>query len=162
MVKDIPTIKQNAEESDTIKKSYNIYSQKELNELAPNIKFDEIFEKLKIDEPNKIVVNNPQHIKELDKLMIENNIEDIKLFLETNILMKSSNYLSKDFRNANDNLNKIIYGVKDKISDEERAINLVNSVLSEPLGKIYVKNYFSEDSKKEVEVLTSEIIDNFK
>ncbi len=91
--------------------------------------------------------------------MIENNIEDIKLFLETNMLMKSSNYLLKDFRNASNNLNKIIYGLKDKISDEERAINLV---FSEPLGKIYVKNYFSQDSKKGVELLTSEIINNFK
>ncbi|NFF82558.1 endothelin-converting enzyme 1 [Clostridium botulinum] len=58
--------------------------------------------------------------------MSENNIEDIKLFLETNLLMKTSNYLSKDFRNVNFNLNKRIYGVKDKISDGKIAINLVN------------------------------------
>ncbi len=58
--------------------------------------------------------------------MSENNIEDIKLLLETNPLMKTSNYLSKDFRNANFNLNKRIYWVKDKISDGEIAINLVN------------------------------------
>ncbi|HBJ1648801.1 UNVERIFIED_ORG: endothelin-converting enzyme 1 [Clostridium botulinum] len=58
--------------------------------------------------------------------MSENNIEDIKLFLETNLLMKTSNYLSKDFRYVNFNLNKRIYGVKDKISDGEIAINLVN------------------------------------
>lgn len=58
--------------------------------------------------------------------MSENNIEDIKLLLETNPLMKTSNYLSKDFRNANFNLNKRIYWVKDKISDVEIAINLVN------------------------------------
>ncbi|NFG25502.1 endothelin-converting enzyme 1 [Clostridium botulinum] len=45
---------------------------------------------------------------------------------EANLLMKTSNYLSKDFRNANFNLNKRIYGVKDKISDGEIAINLVN------------------------------------
>ncbi len=55
--------------------------------------------------------------------MSENNIEDIKLFLETNLLMKTSNYLSKDFRNVNFNLNKRIYGVKDKISDGEIAIS---------------------------------------
>ncbi|MDR5588971.1 MULTISPECIES: M13 family metallopeptidase [Clostridium] len=162
LAKNIPTIKQNAEDLDIIKKSYNIYSVKELDELASNIKFNEIFKKLNIDDPNKIVVNNPQYIKQLNKLMIENNIEDIKLFLETNILMKSSDYLSKDFRDASDGLSKTIYGIKDKISDEEKAINLVNSVLSEPLGKIYVKKHFSEDSKKEVETLTSEIIDNFK
>ncbi|MBY6917542.1 endothelin-converting enzyme 1 [Clostridium botulinum] len=58
--------------------------------------------------------------------MSENNIEDIKLFLETNLLMKTSNYLSKDFRYVNFNLNKRIYGVKDKISDGEITINLVN------------------------------------
>ncbi|MBY6838238.1 endothelin-converting enzyme 1 [Clostridium botulinum] len=58
--------------------------------------------------------------------MSENNIEDIKLFLETNLIMKTSNYLSKDFRYVNFNLNKRIYGVKDKISDGEIAINLVN------------------------------------
>lgn len=36
---------------------------KELDELSSNIKFNEIFNKLNIYSPNKIVVNNPDHIK---------------------------------------------------------------------------------------------------
>ncbi|SFC44694.1 putative endopeptidase [Clostridium uliginosum] len=162
LAKIIPTIKERAEDSDRINKFYNIYKLEELDELAPNIKFSRILECLNLSNAEKIVVNNPEEIKVIDTLINVNDIENIKNFIITNILMKTADFLSIDFRDASNDLNKILYGSCDNVLDEDKAVGLVNSMLCEQVGKIYVKEYFSEECKNEVEGITKEIINNFK
>ncbi|MDU7439699.1 MAG: M13 family metallopeptidase, partial [Clostridium sp.] len=51
---------------------------------------------------------------------------------------------------------------KGDIPDDEKAISVVNSLLSEPFGRLYINRYFNPQIKTNVENMTSKIIETYK
>lgn len=141
---------------------YNIYTIKELEELATNLDFGTLMKARGYDKADKIILQEPKRLEQLNTLYRLENLEMIKDYLEIGILDSSSSYLSEAFREVAKDYKKEIYGIVGDIPEEEVAFNLVNSVFSDELGKLYVKEHFTKQAKKEVEALAKEIIEKYK
>ncbi|MEG0152174.1 MAG: M13 family metallopeptidase [Cellulosilyticaceae bacterium] len=141
---------------------YNVYTIKELEEIATNLEFGTLMKARGYDKANKIILQEPKWLEQLNALYKLENLEMIKDYLEIGILDMSSSYLSEAFREAAKDYKKEIYGIVGDIPEEEVAFNLVNSAFSSELGKLYVKEHFTKEAQKDVEVLAEKIIEKYK
>jgi len=158
----IPSYEEEAKDENRIQKSYNVYTAKQLEKFAPNIGFAKLLSKLQIENPNKIIVENPRLLKLINSLLIEDNLDSMKRFLRTSILLSTDNLLSTEHREASNQLRKIFYGVETIELNEGCGIKFINGQLNEIISKIYVDKYFDKDSKIDVENISKEIIENFQ
>lgn len=158
----IPSYEEDARDENRIQKSYNVYSVRQLDKLMSNISLSELLSELNIDKPNKIIVENPEELKVVNSFITENNIENMKSYLKTTVLLNTDSFLTSEYREASDKLRKIFYGVEVSNLNEIYGIRFANSQLNEIMSKLYVERYFDKESKEDVKNMSMEIIKNFE
>lgn len=158
----IPSYEEEAKDENRIQRSYNIYTIKNLDRLIPNVSFSNLLEKLQISDVNKIIVENPEELKLVNSLITEDNINNIKSFLKTSVLINTDNFLTSEHRKASNELKKIFYGVETTDLDESCGVKFASCQLNEIVSKLYVNKYFDKESKADVENMAKEIIANFE
>jgi putative endopeptidase len=162
IAKKIPSYEEEAKDENRVQKSYNVYTVKSLNNLMSNVNFLELLSKFNISKPNKIIVENPEGLKLVNSLISEDNMENMRIFLKTNVLLNTDNFLTSDHRKACDELRKVFYGVEPIELNEGSGVKFVNCQLNEIISKLYVDKYFDKESKYDVENMAKEIIKNFE
>jgi putative endopeptidase len=95
-----------------------------------------------------IDVGQPEPIHEVEKILAETPLEDLKAYAEVRIIAGASSQLSDDFRAEAFKLSSVVSGVKQDRPRWKRAVSLVSGTLGEAIGKLYVEKYFPESSKK--------------
>lgn len=158
----IPSYEEEAKDENRIQKSYNVYTIKKFEKNAPNIGIDILLSKLELKKTDKVIVENPKLLNMINSLMLEENIDKIKRFLKTNVLLNTDDLLTNEHREAGNKLKKIFYGVDVVEFNEGSGIQFINEHLNELVSKIYVNKYFDKDSKIDVENISKEIVENFK
>lgn len=158
----IPSYEEEAKDENRIQKSYNVYTIKQLEKNVPNLGFDKLLSKLEIKKNYKVIVENPKLLNMINSLMIEENINVIKKFLKTNVLLSTDDLLTNEHREAGNKLRKIFYGIDAVEFNEGSGIKFINEQLNELVSKVYVNRYFDKDSKIDVENISIEIIKNFQ
>lgn len=162
IAKNRPTNEEEAMDSKRIEKCYNIYAIDELKELAPNIDFLCLLSKLKVDNANKIIVEDPKEVQLVNSFIVEDNLDNMKKFFKTSVLMNTDNCLTSKFRKASDELKKLLYGVEATDLNNSSGIKFINNQLGEVVSKLYVNKYFDKECKDDVEAMANEIISNFE
>lgn len=158
----IPSYEEEAKDDNRIQKSYNVFTMRQLEKYAQNIEFTKLLSKLEIQKPDKVIVENPKSLKLINSLMIEDNVDRIKRFLKTSVLLSTDNLLTNEHREAGNKLRKIFYGVDVIEFNEGSGVKFINEQLNGIVSKIYVDKYFDRDSKIDVENISKEIIGNFQ
>jgi putative endopeptidase len=95
-----------------------------------------------------IDVGQPEPIHEVEKILTDTPLEDLKAYAEVRVIAGASSQLSDDFRAENFKLSSVLSGVKQDRPRWKRAVSLVSGTLGEAIGKLYVEKYFPESSKK--------------
>ena len=147
---------------DIIENEYNVYKLDNLDNLAPKVKIKDMMKDAKLDNANTIILSNPKWLKALNDIYKEENLQLIKDYIEINNIAGIAGCLGEDFQKAQEEFSKQYLGTNGDIPKEEKAINAVNSLLSEPFGKIYIQKYFSDKTKENVEEITKEIINTYE
>lgn len=160
--KKIPSYEEEAKDENRIQNSYNLYTVKELNKLIPNADIPGLLNKLNINNPKKIIVENPEELKLVNSFISKDNLENIKTYFKTNVLMNTDNYLTSKHREACNELRKVLYGVECSDLDEGSGVKFVSGQLNEIVSKLYVNKHFDDESKNDVEKMSKEIIENFE
>lgn len=158
----IPSYEEDAKDEDRVLKSYNVYTVKELDKLVPNINFSKLLINLNINKANKVIVENPEELRLVNSFITEKNIENMKSYLKTSILLNTDGLLTMQHREACDELRRIFYGVEPTDLNEGCGVKFVNCQLNEIISKLYVNKYFDKESKDDVENMSKEIIKNFE
>ena len=159
---DILTYQEEAKDNSRLDKSYNVFTVDELENIAPNIGIKNMLECFNLKNANKIVVENPQNIKFINSLVTDDNLEDMKNYFKTVILLNTDNILTNKFRLASSNLKKKLYGAEVVDLSESSAVKFVTCNLCELISKLYVDSYFNKECKEDVRSLCNEIIDNYR
>lgn len=162
MARKIPSKEEESADPNRLEKSYNIYTISELEKEFPNIEFKNLFLSFKLSKAKKILVEDPEELKLVNSFICEENLENMKSFLLTNVLMNTDSLLTSNFRTASNDLKKSLYGIESGEFNDKSGVKFITYQLDELVSKLYVDNFFDEYSKYEVEHMAEEIIDNFE
>lgn len=157
-----PSIEEEAADPQRIEKSYNLYTLDELKDILCNVDVDRMLNNLHIGRVDRIVVEDPEQLSKINGLICSDNLDEIKNYIITNILINSDGLLDKNFREASANLKKALYGSDIEDINELEAIKFVNYELGGIISRLYIEKYFNEQCKKDVREIAQEIIDNFQ
>lgn len=153
---------ENSKNEKAIDNEYNVYTLNEIDASAPNLKLKTIMKDLKIDKANKIILMQPKWLKVLNDIYIEDNLPIIKDYIEIVNINRAAAYLGEDFEKATTEFSNSYLGAEGDIPKDEKAINMVNSALGMPFGKIYIEKYFTDKTKVDVEKITDEVIKTYE
>ncbi len=136
--------------------NYNKMTLAELKALAPNILFEEMAnaQGVKSEYLQEIIVGQPKFMEGVDKLLSAMTADDLRAYMEWDVIMGAANMLSDEIREANfDFFGRTMTGRQQDYPLWRRATNAVQGAMGEALGKMYCERYFPATSKKQMETL---------
>lgn len=130
-------------------KTNNVMTLNEASRLIGNIDLRSYVARRTPNKVEEVNVMNPGYINKLDMLIESQSLDVVKAYLAWNVICTASPYLSSEFVNAHFNFyGKIISG-KEKNKDRwQLVVNTVSTLLGEPVGQLYVEQYFPPEAKE--------------
>lgn len=139
-------------------KTYNKAPFSELKTLAPQFDWD-AYASAQDVKTDTIIIEDKAYLKNAGALLKATPLETLKLYARWKLLSDFAGYLPKKFDASNFHFyGTVMSGQKEQKKRAERAIRSTDGTLGMPLGKVFVKKYFPEDSKQKV----SEMIENVR
>ena len=140
---------------------YNPYKKDRLYDLGGKY-WNEWVEELGLESQNKFIVESPVYITALINLMNEIPIDKWKDYLIVRLVKGSAGSLSDDFIQESFEFSKILTG-REKLPDLwKRAVGLVNGIMGDALGKIYVNEFFPPEYKDKMEILVDNLLESYR
>lgn len=155
----------NVEESYSPDIIYNPKNLKEFQTLIPNVNAEAMlraFGYSPADGVEEWIITDTKQIEKINTYLTKEHLALLKDFSTFVLLKDLAPDLSEDFYQADLDFTNAFYGIQEQKSDERIASELVQSILGVDFGKLYVENYFSEESKAEIEALVQEIIEVYR
>ena len=131
-----------------ISKNYHKMSYNQLVTDFPGIDWGNVFLASGFPAFDWVDVGQPEPIHEVEKILAEASLDDLKTYAEIKIISGATNVMSDEFRAEAFRLSSVLSGVKQDRPRWKRAVSSVSGVLGEAIGKLYVEKYFPESSKK--------------
>lgn len=150
------------EEQSKVENLYNPVSVDDLAGLFNGVDIRKYLNDLGYGSVKTVIVTDLKLMGETAALLNEQNVEMIKLYEKVHLIINTASLLSRELRDVITGFNSVFLGLSSSMSDEDVALNLLNSVMSDYLGRLYVEKYFSPEAKKDVEQIVSEIISTFE
>ena len=148
-------------ESRDAEKTYNLKSFDQLKQLNKRIHWDSYLEgaTLKSSLLEWNVVMMPSYFEALDELLVDDNLETIKLWLSWVLTRSYAPYLSSAFVDERFSF----YGLKLTGQPEnrprwKRGVGLVEGSVGEAIGQLYVAKHFPPAAKAQMDELVSYLI----
>jgi len=140
--------------------NYNKMTLKEFQTAYPNIPLEALAnaEGVKSEYIQEMIVGQPKFMEGLDKLVAAMTADDLRAYMEWDVIHGAANYLTDEIREANfDFFGKTISGRKEDYPLWKRATNQVQGAMGEALGRMYCDRYFPASSKKIMEKLVKNL-----
>lgn len=143
-------------------KLYNKMSAADANALAPSLMLTAGLEKVGV-KTDSMIVAIPTFMKGLEGLLKSISVDDWKLYTKWQIIHGNAAYLSPEIEKENfDFYGKTLNGQPQMRPADKRAIRQVNAMLGESMGRLFVKKYFPEESKKYMSNMVEELRASYK
>ncbi|NBO09031.1 MAG: peptidase M13 [Actinobacteria bacterium] len=145
--------------------TYNKMTRPQLNTLLSNFDWDVWLEagNLPAAALEHVVVRQPEFNEGLNTLLIEENVPVWKEWMLWHTLSGMSAYLSSEFVNANfDFYGTTLNGTPQLRDRWKRGVSLIEGVLGEAAGKLYVERHFPAAAKKRMEELVANLIEAYR
>lgn len=137
--------------------NYNKMSVATLDKQMPVLGWTNLLAAMRI-KCDSINVGQPKHFENINSLLSNTNIDTWKLYLKASILSNVANALSSDFVNARfEYVGKALSGTKELKPRWERMIQATDGNLSDALGQLYVKKYFTAEAKTRMQQLINNL-----
>lgn len=143
-----------------VEANYNKMTLKEFEKRYPNVQITRHLNAEGIDTKyfQELIVGQPSFVAGADKIISELDADDYRAYIEWDIILSASSYLSEYISQANfDFFGKTLSGRKVDYPRWKRATNQVEAQMGQALGKIYVERYFPASSKSRMETLVKNL-----
>ncbi|NLP00611.1 MAG: peptidase [Clostridiaceae bacterium] len=150
------------EQASKVENLYNPVTKNDLVKAFPKVDLNKYLSDLGYESVENLVITDVKLMTKTGELICNENIDVLKSYVRTKLVTNTSNLLSKDLQDAILEFNAVFLGLSSTMSDEDIAFNLLNSVMSGYLGRVYVEKYFSPEAKADVEEMVHEIIETYK
>jgi len=139
--------------------AYNPYPLDSLSELGNNLDWTQAISVLGLDDVDKVIVRQPSYFEELDGIVADTPIETWKNYLTFHVLDVAAPLLDETTDTiAFEYRNRILYGQAEQQPRWKRGIRMVNNLLGEAVGKLYVAEHFPPEAKAKMEELVQNVI----
>lgn len=150
------------DETSTVAKANNVWSQADLSKNAPGIDWNAWLQGAGLDKQPVIGPWQPSAIAGISKLVGEQPLETWKDYLAFHAIERSAPYLSKAFVDENFAFNgAVLAGTPQQRDRWKRAVDNTNTALGEAVGKIYVERHFTPQAKAQMEEMVKNILTAF-
>jgi putative endopeptidase len=141
----------------------NPRSRDDIAAMIPSFDWQGYFEAVGLSTIDTFNVNEPKYLKSLEAVFSSTDLEDLKAYTHWSLLNSSLPYLSSDFEKVNfDFYDGVLGGIQQMKPRSERVLKVVNAVIGEALGKLYVDAYFPPEAKAVAEELVEKLRSGFK
>lgn len=136
----------------------------ELSSLTPLIDWDKLIIDMGVKKSlDKVLVMQPEYMKELNKILKNTSIDDLKTLMKWSTIDNAANYLTTEIEKTNwEFYSKRLYGSKVQRPAEERALATVNGSVGEAIGQLYVDAKFPPEAKEKAEKMIKNVIKAFQ
>lgn len=144
---------------------YNIFETSDIIRQFSNIPFQLFFEHLgiNINDSKSFIVDNPKYYETLSELFKSQSIETLKTYLLAHYLTKQAQFLNDKFRKIHfDFFSTKLMGQLEQSPISEQVLRIMSTVFKNPLGQLFARRYFSEDSKQQVLEMIEYIVNSFR
>lgn len=139
-----------SEEENNPNLSYNPLTTRELSTLVKNLNLPELLEKVGV-HTDEVILTEIGLYKHYDTFINEKNLPLIKDYLRYKLVTLNSNFLTQELNDLTFNFyNKYLMGQQEQRPMNKRALELINGILGEAFGKLYVEKYFPEKAKDQM------------
>ena len=151
-------------ESRDIRNFNNPMTIDELESLTPSMNWNKLVLDLGIKKSlDQVLVMQPKYMEELNNVLENTSINDLKTLMKWSTIDNSANYLTTEIEKTNwDFYSKRLYGSKAQRPAEERALGTVNSSVGEAIGQLYVDAKFPPEAKLKAEKMIANVIEAFQ
>ncbi len=128
--------------------NYNKMSVVELKALVPEVDWDAYFAGMNITT-DSLSVGQVEHLKEAGKMLADEPLEDLKTLFLWQTISGASGCLTDEIYATNfDFYGRVMSGRTEQRPLWKRAVGIVNGVLGEAVGQMYVAKYFPPEAKE--------------
>lgn len=150
-------------ESRDADKSYNKMSKAELTELLGGFNFAAYAKASGMEAVSNFVVRQPSYLQGLGKLFAEVSVDTWQAYLKVRLINATAPYLIADLAERQFYFyGKTLRGIEQQKPRWKRAVEDIDSMIGEAVGKLYVTKYFKPEAKVRMETLVSNLIKAFE
>lgn len=144
-------------------KRYNKITLAEAQKLTPNFSWTNYMKVRGIPPVKDLNIGQASFYQEVDKILVETSIEDLKTYMRFMIVNGSASRLSKRFVDENfDFFSRYLAGTKEQQPRWKTCVGVVDRTLGEALGQEYVKVAFKPEAKKRMNEMIDNLVEAFR
>ena len=143
-----------------------LYNKIPLNELAtimPGFDWTSFLDEAAINGIDGLVVTQLDYMKALDGILADTDMDTWKLFLQWGLINATADRLTTALDDANfDFYNRTLSGQQEQRPDWRRGVALVDGLLGEAVGKVYVERHFAPEAKARMDALVQNLLQAYE
>jgi putative endopeptidase len=142
--------------------NYNKYAVKDLNSNFPGLNLPALMMEMGYNT-DSVLIGQPGYLKSLAEAMTKQSLRAWKLKTKFSIINDAAGKLSYPFRKVNfEFYEKELDGVKVEKERWKIAVEAVDGGLGEPLGQLFVEQYFTPEAKNRMQTLVNNLQDVYR
>ncbi len=137
------------EEQRISEKNYHKMTVDEMEKLT-GFDWKSYLKDYRYDKTTEVDLGQPEPVAKACQLLMKAPLEDLKDVYRWKIVRGASSVLSDDFAQEDFDYEHKVYGTQEMTPRWKRAVSLVDGLMSDAVGQMYVEKYFSKEAKDEM------------
>jgi len=157
-------IQWNSIDNRNVLKITNRLTIQQLASISPDFSWPAYFSAMKLNlNSAQLNVRQPSYLGNLNQLIHDTSLATLKEYFAWRFIDNYAELMGDDFATEEFSFHKkILTGQMKAVSEPDRALELVDGLLGDALGQIYVQRYFSDQDKRRVEKIAMNIVAIFR
>lgn len=142
--------------------SYNLTKLGDFVKKSKVLDLDAYLTALLGKSPEKVIVSHKKYYDNFDRIINDDNFDQIRDWMYIRTLFASSSYLSEEFELISGQIQMLLNGIEEPTPRDERAYDLSSAAYSGVVGNYFGKKYFGPEAKEDVTKMTNDFIKTYK
>jgi putative endopeptidase len=144
-------------------RNYNRIPVSEISKIFPTIGLAEFLNVSSVPRTEFLVVGQPEFFDQLERLLSDGSDNDVKAFLRWKVLHGFAPFLHASVENEDFAFfHRKLLGQEEPEPRWKRATRVIDDLLGEALGSVYVEKYFPPEAKKKAAIMIDDLREVFK
>ena len=139
-------------------RNYNRLSLRELDLLAPSLRWERLLPAMAVRDIDSVVVGQPEFYREVERLLRTQPLEKWKVYLRWTLVNHFASALSSPFEREHFHFYQtVLSGVKEPRPRWKRALDAEERAMGDMLGQLFVERYVPPSMKQRYTALVDNI-----